>query len=45
VNTYGDIAGVPANISRFGWTGPYMITEWGVNGYWESPKTSWDVSI
>jgi hypothetical protein len=45
VNTYGDIAGVPANISRFGWTGPYMITEWGVNGYWESPKTAWDVSI
>lgn len=45
VNTYGDIAGVPANISRFGWTGPYMITEWGVNGYWESPKTSWNVSI
>jgi hypothetical protein len=45
VNTYGDIAGVPANISRFGWTGPYMITEWGVNGYWESPKTTWDVSI
>ena len=45
VNTYGDIAGVPANISRFGWTGPYMITEWGPNGYWESPKTNWDVSI
>ncbi len=45
VNTYGDIAAVPTNISRFGWTGPYMITEWGVNGYWESPKTSWDVSI
>ena len=45
VNTYGDIANVPANIARYGWTGPYMITEWGPNGYWESPKTSWDVSI
>lgn len=45
VNTYGDIANVPANIARFGWTGPYMITEWGPNGYWESPKTSWNVSI
>ena len=45
VNTYGDIANVPANIARYGWTGPYMITEWGPNGYWESPKTSWNVSI
>ena len=45
INTYGDIANVPANISKFGWKGPYMITEWGPNGYWESPKTSWGVSI
>jgi len=26
INTYGDIQGVPANIRRFGWDGPYMIT-------------------
>ena len=45
VNTYGDIANVPNNIERFGWSGPYMITEWGVNGYWESAKTPWNVSI
>ncbi len=45
VNTYGDIANVPKNIAKFGWTGPYMITEWGVNGYWESPNTDWRVSI
>ncbi len=45
VNTYGDIANVPANIDKFGWHGPYMITEWGCNGYWESPTTAWKVSI
>ncbi len=45
INTYGDIKNVPLNIERFGWKGPYMITEWGPNGYWESPKTSWNVSI
>jgi Glycosyl hydrolases family 2, TIM barrel domain len=45
VNTYGDIANVPANIEKFGWHGPYMITEWGCNGYWESPTTSWKVSL
>ncbi len=45
VNTYGDIANVPKSISNYGWTGPYMITEWGPNGHWESPQTSWKVSI
>lgn len=45
INTYGDIAGVPRNIRRFGWTGPYMITEWGPNGYWEAPQTSWKAAI
>ena len=45
INTYGDIANVPANVSKFGWKGPYMITEWGPNGYWESPKSSWGVSL
>lgn len=45
VNTYGDIAGVPQHIAEYGWTGPYMITEWGPNGYWEAPQTSWKVSI
>ncbi len=45
VNTYGDIENVPARIEHYGWSGPYMITEWGPNGYWESPKTSWGVSI
>lgn len=45
VNTYGDIGNVPNKIAKFGWTGPYMITEWGVNGYWESPKTDWGASM
>ncbi len=45
VNTYGDIASVPYNIQRFGWTGPYMITEWGPNGYWEAPQTSWKAAV
>ncbi len=45
VNTYGDIANVPLNIAKFGWDGPYMITEWGPNGYWESPNTTWKAAI
>ena len=45
VNTYGDIGNVPNNIYKYGWTGPYMITEWGPNGHWESPTTSWGAAI
>lgn len=45
VNTYGDIANVPQNIHKFGWQGPFMITEWGPNGHWESPVTKWGAAI
>jgi Glycosyl hydrolases family 2, TIM barrel domain len=45
INTYGDIPNVPSRVEKFGWAGPYMITEWGPNGYWESPKTAWETSI
>lgn len=27
------------------WNGPYVISEWGVNGPWESPLTSWGIPI
>jgi hypothetical protein len=41
VNTYGDIGNVPDKIRSYGWRGPYMITEWGPTGHWESPKYEW----
>ena len=45
VNTYGDIPNVPKKIYDYGWKGPFMITEWGPNGHWESPQTKWRVSL
>ncbi len=45
INTYGDIGNVPSKIKPYGWDGPYMITEWGPNGHWESPQTKWQVSL
>ncbi|MFN5459440.1 MAG: glycoside hydrolase family 2 TIM barrel-domain containing protein, partial [Bacteroidota bacterium] len=36
INTYADINYVKDNIRKFGWKGPYMITEWGPTGHWES---------
>jgi len=41
INTYGDIYDLPATLARYGWTKPYVISEWGPDGYWEVRKTTW----
>ena len=41
VNAYGSIEKLRLNIRRFGWDKPYLVTEWGVNGPFEAPKTAW----
>lgn len=45
VNAYGDLANMPTKIRTYGWTGPYIVTEWGMTGHWEIAKTNWDVAI
>ena len=45
INTYGDIETVQEKLDSGGYTRPYMITEWGPNGHWESPKTPWGMSL
>ncbi len=45
INTYGDIETVQETLDSGTYNGPYMITEWGPNGHWESPKTPWGMSI
>ena len=42
VNAYGDMKEIPGLLKKFGWTKPYVFTEWGVSGYWEVPKTKWN---
>ena len=45
INTYGGIGPLADQIRKYGWEKPYMVTEWGPHGNWESPTTSWGVSI
>lgn len=45
VNAYGGGAGTGQALPGLGWHGPYMLTEFGVNGTWEVPKTAWDAPI
>lgn len=45
IQLYADIVNLPKTLKDCGWTGPYIITEWGATGHWEVPKTSWNVAI
>jgi hypothetical protein len=45
VNSYGAAAGVGEALARLGWTKPFAITEFGVQGFWEAPATSWGAAI
>lgn len=45
INTYGGLNFAIEALPKYGWKKPYMITEWGPNGHWESPNTSWGTPI
>lgn len=38
---YGSIVKLPDYLAQSGYEGAYAITEWGVTGHWEVPKTNW----
>jgi hypothetical protein len=41
INTYGDIYTLPETLKKYGWEKPYLIAEWGPDGYWEVKRTEW----
>jgi hypothetical protein len=41
INTYGDIYTLPETLRKYGWEKPFLISEWGPDGYWEVRKTAW----
>ncbi|MDQ3047305.1 MAG: hypothetical protein M3R27_07130 [Bacteroidota bacterium] len=45
INAFKWIEPVRKDITAAGWTGPYMIGEWGPSGYWESDKVPWGTFI
>ncbi len=45
IQMYADIINLQKRIDDAGYTGPYLVTEWGATGHWESPRTNWDVAI
>ncbi len=45
VNTYAGLTTIPQEVRESGWTGPYLVGEWGPTGHWECPQTPWKASI
>lgn len=41
INAYASLPEVRAMIDKSAFSGPYLITEWGVDGHWEVPHTAW----
>jgi hypothetical protein len=45
IQSYADIVNLPRELQASGWTGPYIVTEWGATGHWECGKTLWGAPI
>lgn len=45
LNSYGSLATVPIRLKEDGWHKPYIITEAGPRGPWETLKTSWGAPV
>lgn len=38
INTYGAVFGLRNNLSAMGWKRPWLLSEWGPRGFWETNK-------
>lgn len=45
IQMYGELVHLPDVIARSGYSGPFMVTEWGAIGHWEMPRTAWGAPI
>jgi len=45
INTYAGLATLPAEVRSAGWTGPYLVGEWGPTGHWESQQLPWKAAV
>jgi hypothetical protein len=45
INTYGALHALRDYLAREKWTRPWVVTEYGARGFWESPHTKWGAPI
>lgn len=45
INTYGAIFSLRKQLAEMGWKRPWLLTEWGPRGFWETPKTAFGAAL
>lgn len=45
INTYGPIGEIKEMVDKSAYKGPFMVTEWGPTGWWETASTDWKAPI
>ncbi|RYG42887.1 hypothetical protein EON79_18055, partial [bacterium] len=45
LNSYGGLPSLATRLTEFGWKKPYIVTEFGPIGPWESAKTPWGAAV
>ncbi|NMH59400.1 glycoside hydrolase family 2 TIM barrel-domain containing protein [Alteromonas ponticola] len=45
INMYGGLETLPQDLLDMGYSGPFVVTEWGPTGHWQVEKTQWEAPI
>ncbi len=45
INVYKTLDNLENQLTTNGWTKPYIVTEWGVDGTWQTDETDWNAPI
>jgi hypothetical protein len=45
IQLYAGLADLPKMLNAADWTGPYLVTEFGPTGHWETTKTPWGAPL
>ncbi len=45
INTYGALTGLRSYLAERKWARPWVVTEYGPRGFWESPRAPWGAPI
>jgi len=45
INTYAALASLRQTLTDLKWTRPWLVTEWGARGFWESPRGAGGMAV
>ena len=45
INTYAALTSLREHLTKLKWTRPWVVTEYGPRGFWESPRVAWGAPL